>query len=116
MATTLTSGATVLTPALVLPVTMTRSTTTLVQQILGSADVDITDRPSGPRRGQIATLWATPAVAAAAFATLTTNHGPWTLAGSGDLDMTFRIVGDVTYEPAAEGVQSRRVTIEVCQA
>lgn len=113
MAQTITRGATVLTPALIVPGRLTRPGRSVVHAILGDPEPDVTLRAPGLRTGDIRTLWATPAAALAAVAALGAPGGSWTIAGAGDADMVMKVVGDIVIEPTSDGMASRAVTITV---
>jgi hypothetical protein len=109
----MTRGAVTLTPTLILPARLVRTGRTVVHPILGTDDADLTIRPAGPRTGELRTLWLTAADAAAAVEALGVAGGAWTIADSGDADMTCQVVGDIVQDAPVDGWAGRTVTITV---
>jgi hypothetical protein len=74
---TISRGLTVLHPDAVLGWSLTRAARSVVHEILGTAQVEITVRQPGPRAGTLVTLWWTEATARAAFDALSVAGAPW---------------------------------------
>lgn len=113
MPATLTRAATTVHPDLVRPSRLTRPTRSVVHTIIGDTEPDITSREPGLRTGDLQLIFATPAAAAGAAAAFAAVGGPWTIVGTPDVDGTWKVTGDLVYEPAGEGLRSRLVTVGV---
>lgn len=100
---TLTRGAVVLTPLLVLPMEETRATRSVLHEIIGDPIPDVTARTPGARAATMETLWPTRAAALAAQAALAVTGGPWVVDGHGEAAMSVRVVGDIAVARATEG-------------
>lgn len=115
MTTTITRYTTVLTPTLVLGWSLTRPGRSVVHDILGTSDVEVTVRAPGPRAGDLRTFWATEAAAAASVAALSVPGAPWVWEVSGVLGaaLTAYVVGDVQVEAADDAGHVWTVTVGV---
>lgn len=112
---TITRGATVLTPRVILPASLVRPGRSVVHEVIGTPDVDLTVRAPGPRAGEVRAIWPTEAAAAAAAAALGTAGGAWTFADAPALgaDMVAYVVGDVVIEALTDWGGTWQVTVGV---
>ncbi|MGN8245296.1 hypothetical protein ACTHAM_002415 [Cellulomonas soli] len=94
---TMTRGATVLTPVDVLGWSLSRPSRSVVHDLLGTDEVEVTVRPAGPRTGTLRTLWTDHTSALAAAAALAVPGGAWVVAvpERPGLSMTALVTGDV---------------------
>lgn len=109
----MTRGLATLTPALILPVRLARAGRSVVHEIIGDDEPDVTSREPSSRAGDLQLIFTTAAGAAAAVDALAIVGGPWVIAGTEDLDGAWKVVGDVVSEPASAGMRSRTVTVGV---
>lgn len=112
---TITRGATVLTPTLILGWSLNRPSQTVVHDIIGSADTEQTVRAPGLARGDVRTFWPTYASALAALSALSVPGGPWVWTQPGLLVLTAAVTGDVRLESATDEGSRWIVTVGVTQ-
>lgn len=92
---TMTRGAVTLTALDVLGWSMTRTSRTVVHDIIGDSEPDVTARPPGLRTGTVRLLVSTEAEAEVIASALAVVGGPWSIDAS-VLTMDARVTGDIT--------------------
>lgn len=112
---TITRGATTLTPTLVLGWGLTRRGRSVVHEILGTGEVDITTRTPAPRNGTVRTFWASESAANAALEALSVPGGPWVFDVVGE-PLTAYVVGDLSIESATDAARRWVVRVDVQEA
>lgn len=112
MSTTITVGATVITPTAVEGYTTSRTGATVVHEILGRSLPDATLRPAGARRGSLALFFTAEPPARAAFTALSAATTAQLVATAATIGMTFVVPAGqdltLTLDPT---VQHWRLTV-----
>lgn len=100
MASTISRGFVVLTPAGVLGWSLTRPSRSVLHPILGTDETEVTTRPPGLRAGRVRTMWDTYAEAEDASTKLSVVGGAWSLVvpEQPGLTMVMQVTGDQTIE------------------
>lgn len=109
---TITRGTTTLTPSVLAPTSLTRRSRSVVHDVIGTDEVEITGRAPGPRSGDVRAVWPTQAAAEAAAEALAVPGPPWTFTGPGQT-FTAAVVGDVTLESLTDWGGTWQVTVGV---
>lgn len=116
MATTLTRGANVIAPTLVDGYMSTMEAATVVHQIIGKSEPDVTLRPSLMRSGTLRMAWLTTGAEtdSAQAATWLQGTGPWVLASSeaSSINMSFVVSGRIDRELDPDSRQWWTVSVD----
>lgn len=98
MTTTITAGATTITPDLVDGYSVTRSSQSILHPIIGAAEPDVTFRPMGLRRGTLRCIFALEADAWTAYNAIAGANTSTLVSDERDIDMVFMVDGELSIE------------------
>ncbi len=113
---TLTRDAVVLAPVDVLGWSSTRRGASVVHQVIGDTDPDVTVRAPSLASGDLRLIWADEATALAAAAALAVVGGPWVLgipARPGLDGLSVLVVGDITVAATDDAGAAWTLTVGV---